>query len=238
MMFAILLVACQTKLPEQVYKSESLIINQISDHTYQHITYLQTNDYGKVACNGMLVIDGNEALVFDTPSDDQTAEELIAWIESEQQVTITAVVPTHFHKDCLGGLKAFHDKEIQSIAHNKTIQLLDSTAVLTWQGFDDRINLSVGQLEVVVDFVGEGHTADNVIAYVPSDQAMFGGCLIKSLKAGTGNLEDANVQEWTHTVDQIKAKYPETRWVIPGHGAVGGQDLLDYTGEMFRATKQ
>ena len=84
-----------------------------------------------------------------------------------------------------------------------------------------------------ISFFGEGHTPDNVVAYLPTDQTLFGGCLIKSLGAGKGNLEDANVQDWSSTVTKIKKSYPNVRIVIPGHGNPGSQDLLDYTIEMF-----
>jgi len=60
-----------------IYESENLSINKISDHVYQHISYLNTESFGKVACNGMVVINGQEALVFDTPSDDASSQELI-----------------------------------------------------------------------------------------------------------------------------------------------------------------
>ena len=218
---------------QPIYESENLIIIQLSDHTYQHITYLQTNDYGKVGCNGMLVIDQGEAIVFDTPSDDETSIELIDWIEKEQKAKIVAVVPTHFHSDCLGGLGAFHERKIPSIANNKTIELLDTAAVKPLKGFDGQKVLKAGKEKVIVDFVGEGHTADNVIAYVPSEQVMFGGCLIKKLKASKGYLGDANLNEWSKTVEKVKTKYAGAQQVIPGHGPSGGTDLLDYTIEMF-----
>lgn len=227
------IISCSTE-PEYLYETDSLKIKQLSDHTYQHITYLQTDDYGKVACNGMIVIDQKEAIVFDTPPDDEVSVALINWLGRALGCRVSAVVPTHFHSDCLGGLTAFHQRGILSIAHNKTIQLLDSTAVLPWQGFDNFINLTVGEQEVIVDYLGAGHTTDNVVAYFPDEQVMFGGCLIKKLKAGKGYLGDADLQEWSITVENIKTKYPDIKIVIPGHGRSGGQDLLDYTIEMFR----
>ncbi|SMD34620.1 metallo-beta-lactamase class B [Reichenbachiella faecimaris] len=228
--FLLFIIACDSK---GLYESETLIIKQVSDHAYQHISYLQTDDYGKVACNGMIVIDQNEAIIFDTPAENEVSSELIEWVEKTLDSKVVAIVPTHFHGDCLGGLTAFHERQIPSIAHHRTIQLLDSIAVIPWQGFDDFINLTVGQQEVIVDFVGEGHTPDNVVAYFPSEQIMFGGCLIKSMKAGRGYLGDANLEEWSGTVEKIKSKYPDTKTVIPGHGDAGGTELLDKTIEMF-----
>ena len=101
-------------------------------------------------------------------------------------------------------------------------------------GFLDSRKLQVGSKEVICDFLGGGHTKDNIIAYFPSDQVMFGGCLIKSLGAGKGNLNDANVHAWSNTVGKLKARYSSAKIIIPGHGKVGDQALLDYTIEMFK----
>lgn len=48
-------------------QSDDLVIIKLSDNVYQHISYLQTESWGKVACNGMIVIEGDEAIIFDTP---------------------------------------------------------------------------------------------------------------------------------------------------------------------------
>ena len=87
---------------------------------------------------------------------------------------------------------------------------------------------------MVAEFAGEGHTKDNIIGYFPSENVMFGGCLIKEIRAGKGNLEDANVNDWSATVEKIKQEYPKTKIVIPGHGKYGGTELLDYTIKLFQ----
>ncbi|MDG1527700.1 MAG: subclass B1 metallo-beta-lactamase, partial [Polaribacter sp.] len=62
---------------------------------------------------------------------------------------------------------------------------------------------------------------------------LFGGCMIKSLKASKGYLGNANVSEWSNTVAKVKATFPKTEKVIPGHGKVGDSELLDYTIGLF-----
>src|SRR5690606_39426970 len=54
-----------------VYQTENLIIKKISDHVYVHISYLNTDDFGKVSCNGMLVINKGQDVIFDTPDIDK-----------------------------------------------------------------------------------------------------------------------------------------------------------------------
>lgn len=219
---------------KSIYSTETLQIEQISPNTFVHISYLNTQDFGKVACNGMIVINGGEALILDTLTDDETSWELISWLEKEQHVKVKAVLATHFHNDCVGGLKAFHAKGVASYGSNETITLAKAAGdPVPENGFYEELILEVGDLEVINMFFGQGHTRDNVVAYVPSDQVLFGGCLIKELGAGLGFLGDANTATWSETVSKVKSNFPQIRIVIPGHGKIGGEDLLDFTIRMF-----
>ena len=38
-----------------VYQTPNLVVRRISEHTYRHVSYLSTKDFGKVSCNGMIV---------------------------------------------------------------------------------------------------------------------------------------------------------------------------------------
>jgi len=183
----------------------------------------------------MIVLDKNEAVVFDTPTNNTTALELINWVEKNLDSKIKAVIPTHFHADCLGGLEAFHQQGIASYANYLTIQTAKSNNfTIPQNGFVDLLELKVGKQKIVAAFFGAGHTKDNVIGFFPREKIMFGGCLIKESGAGKGNLEDADTNQWPVSVAKIKAKYPDTKIIIPGHGKSGGTELLDYTINLFK----
>jgi metallo-beta-lactamase class B len=221
--------------PIEIYKTNTLIVTQISENSYTHLSYKQTNDFGNVPCNGLIVRDSNEVIIFDTPTNDKSSEELIKWIIEQLHCKINAVIPTHFHDDCLGGLKAFDDNNIPSYANVKTIELAAKNNLAVPQnGFTDTLTLRVGNEIVTVKFFGEGHTKDNVVGYFPSENILFGGCLIKELKAGKGFVDDANVTTWSNTVEKIKLEYPNVQIVIPGHGEYGDSTLLDYTIMLFK----
>jgi len=232
---SIVLIGCKNiKREKEVYRSEILSIVRISKHIYQHISYLETKDFGKISCNGMIVTNKNEAIVFDTPVDDRSSSELIEWITKTLESKIIAIIPTHYHADNLGGLNEFHNQEIASYAYNNTIQIAEKNGYPVPQhSFDKYLELKAGDEKVFIEFLGEGHTCDNVIGYFPKENIMFGGCLIKENGAGKGNLEEANVEEWPETVKKVKMKYPKTKKIIPGHGESGGIELLDYTIKLF-----
>lgn len=218
-----------------VYQSEQLVIQRLSEHTFVHISYLQTETFGNVPCNGMIVIANGEASIYDTPTNDQASEELIEFLEKKMNCHVTAVVATHFHNDCVGGLNSFHQHGIPSYASERTLNLIkrDSSAIAPNHSFEDHFDVATGGLTVHISYFGEGHTTDNVVAYLSEDRVLFGGCLVKELGAGKGYLGDANTAEWSETVGKIAAHYPDLRIVIPGHGAVGGKKLLRYTIQLF-----
>lgn len=235
LLFFFVMANCYAQNQNDLYESKTLRIKQLTENTFLHITYLKTEDFGNVACNGMIVTDNEEALIFDTPANDTDSKELIDWVESKLKCTVKGIVTTHHHIDCLGGLKEFHNRNIPSYASNKTIELAKATErILPQIGFAYQLELKVGDGIVVNEFVGEGHTKDNFISYFPQDKVLFGGCLIKSVGASKGNLEDANIDEWSRTVELIKSKFSDTVIIIPGHGKVGGLELLDYTIELFK----
>ena len=218
---------------DTTYQTERLKITSLTPQTFVHTSYLEVPDYGRVPCNGLVFVNGGEAVIMDTPVDDSASVELIRWLEG-QSVRIKAVVVTHFHDDCLAGLDAFHAQQIPSYARDTTVALARAEGnKLPTHGFDSLVVLDVGRAPVINRFLGEGHTVDNIVSYVPSERVLFGGCLIKEAGAGKGNLADANVDEWSSTVRRVQRTYPDVKYVVPGHGAAGGVELLEYTVEMF-----
>ncbi len=223
----------------QSYASETLLVEKISDRVYQHTSFLDTESFGTVPCNGMIVMNDGEAVIFDTPTTEAASSELIDWIENQRQSSVRAVVPTHFHQDCLAGLDEFHRRQIPSYGYRRTIDLARQNGATPPQNsFDDSLELPVGKQTVRVAFVGEGHTKDNVVAYFSADKVLFGGCLVKEVGAGKGNLEDANPTAWPATIARLKECYPKVAVVVPGHGERGGVELLDYTRELFSAPQE
>lgn len=217
-----------------IYQTANLIITKLSANVCEHTSFLKTDDFGTVPCNGMIVRESDEAIVFDTPVDDVSSEELINWISETLHCKITAVVATHFHMDCLGGLQAFHQHGIPSYASAQTIELAKKNKFnIPENSIGNTFTFRVGTKEVHTRYFGKGHTSDNIVAYFPDEHTLFGGCLIKERKSGKGYLGDADTKEWPATVQQIKQAFPDVKTVIPGHGKTGNKKLLDYTIRLF-----
>jgi metallo-beta-lactamase class B len=221
--------------PKVIFESSELVITQITPNGFQHTSYLQTNDFGNVPCNGLIVRNNKEVIVFDSPTNDSASIALIDFIRSSLNCEVKAIIPTHFHNDCLGGLKAFHKNNIPSYAYFKTIEFAkENQYEVPKNAFLDTLRLSIGESFVTSSFFGEGHTRDNVVGYFPDENLLFGGCLIKELNATKGYLGDANLNEWSSTVQKIRHRYPNLKTVVPGHGNIGSLNLLDYTFALFK----
>ncbi len=236
-LFLIALSGCSVPAPGlQPIESKSLKIEALTEGVSVHISYLDSEQFGFVACNGMVYVRGEEAIVFDTPTDNAGSEKLIRWIEKRWKKRIKAVVINHFHEDCLGGLAAFHAHGIPSYANRLTIELARTKGerVLPQNGFDDTLTLACGDRSVINRFFGAGHTGDNIVSYLPAEKTLFGGCLVKAMNAGKGNLADADTTRWSATIEQVQRAFPDLKHVIPGHGAAGGPELLDFTARLFR----
>jgi len=220
-----------------IYKTTTLEIDSIAPGTYVHRTYLSTKDWGLVSCNGAVYVNKGESVVFDTPATDSVGTELISWIKTHTRSCIKAIVVNHSHADCLGGLAVFHKAGIPSYSSKRTQTFArNDTAnkpVVPRHGFTKELILKIGGTSIINDFPGEGHTRDNIVSYIPSVKVLFGGCIIKALGSGKGNLAEANVTTWAKSVRNVKQKFPNAVIIIPGHGAYGHRSLLDYTIKMF-----
>lgn len=222
---------------QTIYKTPTLEIDSIASNTYVHRTFLNTKEWGKVPCNGAVFVNHGEAVVFDTPPTDSVSTELISWIKNHTRAAIKAIVVNHSHDDCLGGLAVFHRAGVPSYSSVLTRQLAQKDTlnkpVVPQHGFTKMLKLKIGRTTIVNYYPGEGHTCDNIVSYIPSVKVLFGGCLIKALGSGKGNLDEANVMAWPESVRNVQQKFPEALIVIPGHGAYGNRSLLDYTIRLF-----
>ena len=50
---------------------------------------------------------------------------------------------------------------------------------------------------------------------------------------GLGNTSDAKIDEWLPTIQKVIVKFPDAKIVIPGHGQIGGKELLEHTNRLL-----
>jgi metallo-beta-lactamase class B len=219
---------------ERVVLADDLAIMPLADDTWLHITQLRISDGNVFPCNGMIYIDDGEALILDGPLNDSLAALLIEYVERELDATVIGLVVDHFHEDGAGGIDEFHRRGIPTYSSAQTCRESakrgEPCATIR---FDDTLAIAVGDERVVCGYYGRSHAPDNIVTYIADRKLLFGGCMIKEMGAGKGNLADADTAAWSGTVRRVRAAYPDATIVVPGHGAPGGPELFDYTIEMF-----
>lgn len=214
--------------------TKPLEVVKLSDHSYMHISYIETAEGNFIPCNGYIYTNKGEAMIFDTPLNDSISKQLIDFVRNDLKLTIKGVVINHAHSDAAGGLGAFTKENIPSYASIQTADLLKQDSLIISHPFKDSQTISMKGHTIENRYVGEAHASDNIVSYMPKEHLLFGGCMIKSHGAEKGNLEDANLETWSETVVSIKKMFPDVKVVIPGHGSNGDATLLDYTIGLFK----
>jgi metallo-beta-lactamase class B len=212
--------------------------------------------------NSLLVEMPDGTLVLcDTPSDDQATAALLEWIATEFGEREVVAINGHFHPDAMGGNRALkaagarsygselsarmlsergpkvHDQMLVGMAED----LIERYAQSEWQPpehlfpEDEGLELRFGDERVVVYYPGPGHTPDNVVTWFPERKLLFGGCLLRTVPR-MGNVVDADLERYPQTVENLRRFDAEI--VVPGHGRVGGPELLDITLEAAAAAVQ
>ncbi|PTM12179.1 MAG: subclass B1 metallo-beta-lactamase [Bacteroidetes bacterium] len=219
---------------------EDIQLLRLTEHTLVHRSFTTSETYGRYASNGLLYIVDTLCIIFDTPATAKTTTRLLDYLTQEQGLTVRALVVNHFHDDCTSGLDSVHARGIPTYGNRQTIALCKANGKTPPQKkMGKRKTLKIGGQQIENYYPGAAHSTDNIVSYLPAEKVLFGGCMVKSLNADFGNTEDADLAKWSKTVTKVKHRYTEAEIVVPGHGYTGGQDLLDYTIQLFMpAAKQ
>jgi metallo-beta-lactamase class B len=228
------------QINEIITISEDLEIKQISDNVYIHISYFDLRIAPHFPANGVVYADSGKVLVIDTPWRIKESQLLINWIKESLNAEIVGIVPTHHHRDCMGGLEAFHQAGVRSYAAQLTAKLAEKKKLTVPQiTFQDSLRIKLNEKDVICHFFGGGHSLDNIIVWFPEEKLLFGGCAVKALNwRGLGNLTDADVYQWPNTLKKVISIYPGANIVIPGHGDFGDMELIHHTLQLLKNHKK
>jgi metallo-beta-lactamase class B len=233
---AFLIVAgCQSKpaasRPESIEIAPGVSLQPIADGVWVYTTYFDLPGFGPCPANGLLVIDKKEAMLIDLPWTDEQTGVLCDWAAKNHQAELKVAVPTHFHQDCMGGLAEAHRRGATSYALDKTIKIAREKGLPVPKiPYQLRTMVHCGSTVALLTYEGPGHTTDNVVAWMPKQGILFGGCLIKSMDAQSlGNTADGDLVAYPATLREVQREYARAKIVVPGHGDWGGPELIEHT---------
>lgn len=202
-------------------------------------------------------VEGEDFLVaFEARATPVAAREWLAKLRAHTDKPVRYLVLSHYHAVRVLGASAFDADVI--ITHEHTRKLIaergkqdwdseygrmprlfrepSSIPGLTWPDvtFSDRLTIDLGgdRGELVLQYCGRGHTAGDIVAWLPRQRVLFAGDLVEAQAAlYTG---DGFHTDWsTSTLDRVKAFGAET--LVGGRGAVPrGRPAVDAAIEQTR----
>jgi metallo-beta-lactamase class B len=228
----LLFLTTQASSQEQKIKvNDDIELIRITEGFYMHTTASESPGFGKYSANGLLVIKNGKAFMIDSPVTNETTRTLISYLADSMNVQLVLFTGGHYHEDCIGGIEATKEAGAKSFLSSMTREkCIQFNLPLPDTTYEKNYFFSFEGIPVECRLVGGGHTADNTIVYFPEQDIMFGGCLVKNTgSTNLGNLKDAVVDQWKPTIEKILELYPSVKFIVPGHGALGGKEMLTHT---------
>mgnify|MGYP003585219249 FL=1 len=193
-------------------------IDPINNNLFVYQTYNTLNDV-EYNANSLYLVTSKGIVLFDVPWQRSQYQELTDILFQKYKLPIVAVFVTHSHEDRAGDLSFYNNLNIPTYASALTNSKLKKEGKATSK-FDIELGKTYkfGNEKFVVEYFGEGHTADNVVIWFPKYKVLNGGCLIKGADAvNLGYTGEANIAQWPKTMQKLMTKHPKIKQVIPGH---------------------
>jgi cyclase len=213
-------------------------LRQVADGVYAFVQ----PEGGWCLNNAGLVAGGGQAVLIDTAATESRTRRLREEVERVVPGGPDYVVNTHFHGDHTFGNGRFTPRAAV-VAHAGTrsdtqeaglglrhlwpdVEWGETPLTLPTLTFRDELTLHAeGGLRTELLHVGPAHTANDVIAWVPERGVLFTGDVVWS--GVTPYLLMGSVTGSLRALERMRALGASV--VVPGHGPVGGPELLDAT---------
>lgn len=99
--------------------------------------------------------------------------------------------------------------------------------------FNDKFELTMGNEKIILEFLGNGHTNDNIVVRFPKQNTIHAGDLIFNGRIPyVIATHGATVKGWTAIVEKLSAE--KIQHVIPGHGSITNGDAFKTQASYFK----
>ncbi len=197
-----------------------------------------------------ILIGERAAMVIDTGMGPRNGETVIAEVARLTSMPVTYLTSTHYHAEHGTGAQAFPaatviitpraqraelrrkgrgfiDRFIK-IFGDDVRSLLDPV-VLTDPDivFDGAAEIDLGGLRVRLIHVGPAHTLGDTVIYLPGRKILFAGGLAPNRMFPIMPDTDSDGNNWISRLEWLQTL--DIDIVVPGHGEIGGRELLEAT---------
>ncbi|MEC4728568.1 subclass B1 metallo-beta-lactamase [Shewanella sp. D64] len=231
-------ISSANELPESnasQWTSEVIKISEVSPtlflvKSYKEVKFSEDKPAMTFDSNSFIYLDKHDAYFIDTPWSESDMPDLMRWLEI-QQLQLKGTIVTHYHQDRAGGLGYLDKRGFATYASKMTNLLLvkDKKPTSNHSFSGDKFELLKGQIEAF--YPGSGHSMDNLVVWLPEEKVIIGGCLLKDKNVNNlGWTGDADLANWYHSINKVKAEFPQVEFIFPGHGeGAHGQSILDHS---------
>jgi cyclase len=210
------------------------------------LAYVQHD--GSWFINNAGVIAGSKSVIcIDSCATERRTREFLGAIRDVTDQPIDTLINTHHHPDHTNGNSVIEASQI--IAQTQCRAEMGTTIVTPPPGvfepvdwgelevrpptlcFDVSIELYLDERRIELLHLGTpAHTTNDIVAWLPDQRILFAGDL--AFNGGTPFALSGSVAGWLETLERLDALAPNV--VVPGHGNVGGPELLGQTGDYLR----
>ncbi|MEW6303242.1 MAG: MBL fold metallo-hydrolase [Verrucomicrobiota bacterium] len=204
--------------------------------------YFHEGDIGRRGhCNNGWVVFEDFVLVIDAnfPSG---AQEILPKIKAITDKPIKFAFDTHHHGDHAYANQFWHENGATPVAHAGVVEEMKKYEPGRWDGtaknrkdvaasklkmptvlFQKDLFFDDGKHRVELLHFGVAHTHGDGFAWLPKERILFTG---DACVNGAFNfVGDGNITQWIQTLEKVKQLKP--RLVCPGHGPMGGPEVLE-----------
>jgi len=187
--------------------------------------------------NSGVIVGDDGVMVIDAQATPVMARQVVERVAKVTDKPIKYVLHTHYHAVRVLGASAYASAEILASAATRALiaergkadmdseigrfprlfRAVESIPGLTWPSitFPDQMSVWLGRREVRIMHIGRGHTAGDVVAFVPDANVVFSGDLVEYRSACY--CGDAHFTDWPATLDRL-AEF-SAKALVPGRGA-------------------
>jgi len=187
--------------------------------------------------NSGVIVGDDGVMVIDAQATPVMARQVVERVAKVTDKPIKYVLLTHYHAVRVLGASAYASAEILASAATRALiaergkadmdseigrfprlfRAVESIPGLTWPSitFPDQMSVWLGRREVRIMHIGRGHTAGDVVAFVPDANIVFSGDLVEYRSACY--CGDAHFTDWPATLDRL-AEF-SAKALVPGRGA-------------------
>lgn len=203
------------------------------------------------ANNGWVIFD-EYVLVVDANYPSGVAE-VMPKVKASSQKPVRFVVDTHHHSDHSFGNEAWAAEGATIVAHQAVLEILRQNGASDWQSsaarrpdvaatklrlpsvvYPDALVFDDGHHRVELHWFGVAHTRGDTFLWLPKEKILFTGDAC--VNGPNNNMREGDSGEWIKTLERAKQLGAEK--ICPGHGPMGGPEILENQQAYFIALRR